>query len=132
MDMMDMDMTQGPCLVEPGVKYFLDNTLKQCREAKDRYMNLLFNASVFVVLVVGIFGVLAYRYKGKLTPVEIEIKNRKKQEYIIQKLQKISDIKKKASEIMITDLPNWNDHPELGILNSNPIGNSIGNFTRFS
>lgn len=122
-----MDIVPTPSLVEPGVKYFIGATLKQCREVKDKYINLLFNVSVFVVLVLIIFGVLAYRYKGKQTAVEIEIKNRKKQEYIIQKLQKISDIKKKASEIMITDLPNWNDHPELGILRGNTITN-LNNF----
>ena len=124
MDMnMNMDITDTPSLVEPGVKYFIGATLKQCREVKDRYINILFNVSIFVVLVVFIGGILAYRYKGRLTPVEIEIKNRKKQEYIIQKLQKISDIKQKASEVMITDLPNWNDHPELGILRGNSITN---------
>jgi hypothetical protein len=118
-----METSITPSLVEPGVKYFINCTLKQCREVKDKYINLLFNVGVFVVLVVAIFGVLAYRYRGRQTPAEVEIKNRKKQEYIIQKLQQISDIKRKASEVMITDLPNWNDHPELGILNRY---NSVG------
>ena len=55
-----------------------------------------------------------------MTPIEMEIKNRKKQEYIVSKLQQIALIKKQTSERLITDLPNWTDHPELGILRTTP------------
>lgn len=107
-------------LVEPGVKYFISCSLKQCRDFKDTYINIIFNISMFVILIVLVTGILIYKYKGKLTPVEMEIKNRKKQEYIVSKLQQIACIKKQASERIITDLPNWTDHPELGILKSTP------------
>ena len=65
-------------------------------------------------------GILVYKYKGKITPIEREIMNRKKQEYIVSKLQQIANIKKQTSEKLITDLPNWTDHPELGILRATP------------
>jgi len=55
-----------------------------------------------------------------MTPIEREIITRKKQEYIVSKLQQIAVIKKQTSERLITDLPNWTDHPELGILRSTP------------
>ena len=35
-------------LVEPGVKYFTYCSLKQCREFKDKYINILFNVGMFV------------------------------------------------------------------------------------
>jgi hypothetical protein len=107
-------------LVEPGVKYFISCSLKQCREFKDKYMNVVFNISMLVFLILFISGILIYKYKGKITPVEMEIRNRKKQEYIVSKLQQIAVIKKQTSERLITDLPNWSDHPELGILTSTP------------
>lgn len=107
-------------LVEPGVKYFISCSLKQCREFKDKYMNIVFNIGMLVFLILFISGILIYKYKGKITPVEMEIRNRKKQEYIVSKLQKIAVIKKQTSERLITDLPNWSDHPELGILTSTP------------
>jgi len=107
-------------LVEPGVKYFISCSLKQCREFKDKYMNIVFNISMLVFLILFISGILIYKYKGKITPVEMEIRNRKKQEYIVSKLQQIAQIKKQTSERLITDLPNWSDHPELGILTSTP------------
>jgi len=107
-------------LVEPGVKYFISCSLKQCREFKDTYINIIFNISMFVILVLLISGILIYKYKGKMSPIEMEIKNRKKQEYIVSKLQQIALIKKQTSDRLITDLPNWTDHPELGILKSTP------------
>lgn len=107
-------------LVEPGVKYFISCSLKQCREFKDKYMNIVFNISMLVFLILFISGILIYKYKGKITPVEMEIRNRKKQEYIVSKLQQIAVIKKQTSQRLITDLPNWSDHPELGILTSTP------------
>ena len=108
-------------LVEPGVKYFISYSLKQCREFKDKYMNIIFNIVMFVVFILLVTSILIYKYKGKITPVELEIKNRKKQEYIISKLQQIAHIKKQTSERLITDLPNWSDHPELGILRNRQV-----------
>lgn len=107
-------------LVEPGVKYFISCSLRQCREFKDKYINILFNIGMFVLFIIIISGILIYKYKGKMTPIEREIINRKKQEYIVSKLQQIAVIKKQTSERLITDLPNWTDHPELGILRSTP------------
>ena len=75
---------------------------------------------MFVLFIIILGGILLYKYKGKITPIEREIINRKKQEYIVSKLQQISLIKKQTSERLITDLPNWTDHPELGILHSTP------------
>ena len=59
-----------------------------------------------ILLVVVIGGWLLYRYKGKPTPAELEVKERKKQEYIISKLQQLSFEKKKTQNTtMITGLP---------------------------
>ena len=103
-------------LVEPGVKYFIGNSLKQCREFKNKYYNIFFNIGIFVSLLLSISFFLMYKYKGNITAAEIEMKNRKKQEYIVSKLQNIAQIKKDISQRIITDLPNWSDHPELGNL----------------
>ena len=45
---------------------------------KDKYMNVVFNISMLVFLILFISGILIYKYKGKITPVEMEIRNRKK------------------------------------------------------
>ena len=98
-----------PSLIEPGVRYFLNGTLKECRKFKDNYISVLFNISMVILLVVVIGGWLLYRYKGKPTPAELEVKERKKQEYIISKLQQLAFEKKRntPNTTMITGLPTF-------------------------
>ena len=96
-----------PSLIEPGVRYFLNGTLKECRKFKDNYISVIFNISMIILFIVVLGGWLLYRYKGKPTQVEMELKNRKKQEYIISKLQQLAFDKKKnnPNTSMITGLP---------------------------
>jgi hypothetical protein len=98
-----------PKLIEPGVRYFLSGTLKECRKFKDTHSTFFFNFYMTCVLVLLIGGFLYFRYRGKLTPAEIELKNRKKKEYIISKLHQIAYIRKSqgGGPHMITDLPQW-------------------------
>ena len=96
-------MNTNPILCEPGIKYFLRTSLKESHKFKERYINFFFNIGMLGLFVIVLFSILYYRYKGKLTPREIALKNRRKQEYIVSKLQKLSDIKKNNN--MLTDLP---------------------------
>ena len=104
---------ERPILTEPGTKYFLAQTLHECRKFKDRNISILFNISMMVLFVLVVGGFLIYKYKGKPTLSEIAIKNRKQQEYIISKLQQLSTLRSKEDENMITDLPLWNMHAEM-------------------
>lgn len=108
-----------PTLIEPGVKYFLSQSLKECRKFKDRNTTIIFNLSMTIILIVAIGTFLTYKYKGRPTASELIRKNREKQEYIVSKLQQIALIKKKNNDNLITDLPLWNNHPEGSILQRN-------------
>lgn len=110
-----------PKLTEPGVKYFLKQSLKECKKFKERNLSLIFNLSMGILFVVTISMFLTYKYKGKPTIAEQRKKNREKEEYIISKLQQIAVVKKNQMKDtnLITDLPLWNNHPESVILNRN-------------
>ena len=110
-------MEQRPLLIEPGVRYFISSTLKECRKFKDRHVSIIFNISMTLLLLIVIGGFLIYRYKGKPTLRDIEVKNRKTKEYIVSKLQQLALYKQQnyQSEHMITDLPSWS---EVNILHS--------------
>ena len=100
----------APLLTEPGVRYFLSSTLKECRKFKDNNSSVFFNVYMTCIFIVVIGGFLMYHYKGRLTPAEIAIKNRKKQEYIISKLQQLAYVRKTQGSIgngLITTLPQW-------------------------
>ena len=74
-----------PTLIEPGIKYFLNETLKQCRLFKEKYNNTLFNISILIIFILILGVTLIVKYKGKLTPSEKEQKeNEKKTIYSFQ------------------------------------------------
>jgi len=76
-----------PALIEPGVKYFLNCTLNNCKQIKERYYTKLYNVYFFVGFVAVISAILYFKYKGKITPEEKEAKKRKEMEYIMSKLK---------------------------------------------
>ena len=111
---MNFDNFSKPILIEPGVKYFLSQTLKQCNEFKNKYNNIIFNISLAVGFFLLLGTILLYKYRGKLTPSEKEIKNREKQQYILSKIKNYQDSKLRAQQSLITGLPQWEN--EYGYL----------------
>ena len=110
-----MERLTKPNLIEPGVKYFLNNTLQQCKMFKDKYYNFIYNLGIFVLFILLLTGILYYKYKGKMTKEEKQIKLREKQEYILSKLKLMHNTYKNKS--LYTDLPLWSNNPEVQILN---------------
>lgn len=100
-----------PNLIEPGARYFIGGTLRECRKYKDKHISFLFNLGMIAVFIIMVGSILLYRYKGNIDPAELAIKNRKKKEYIISKLQHLGAIKQQQN--MITDIPMWNKNPDL-------------------
>lgn len=94
-------------LIEPGVKSFLNETLKQCRIVKYKYNNYIFNVAMMFFFLFLLGTILFIKYKGKMTPREREEKNREKQRYILSTIKKYQDQKRRTSEEMITGLPTW-------------------------
>ena len=106
---MEFDDFSKPVLTEPGVKYFLNQTLKQCHIVKDKFYNFVFNIGMFFAFLIVLGLILIYKYKGRLTPVEIEKKNKEKQQYILSKIKIFQDTKRRAHQELITGLPNWDN-----------------------
>ena len=92
-----------PILIEPTIKNILNSSLKQCRNFRENYYNIVLNVSLGVGFLIILALILLYKYKGKLTPKEIERKNREKQQYILSKIQLYQN--ERQSEI--TGLPRW-------------------------
>jgi len=109
---MDFEQYTKPILTEPGVKYFLSQTLKQCHIIKDKYKNYIFNLSLFIGFLLVLGCILIYKYKGRLTPHEKNQKNKEKQQYILSKIKILQDSKRKAHQELITGLPEWESHHE--------------------
>ena len=100
--------TTNPNLIEPGTRYFLDATLKQCRKFKEKYNYYLFNISALVFLIGLLATIMIIMYKGKLTPLEKAQRSKEKKEYILTKIKGLQDIKRQKRQELITNLPKWN------------------------
>ena len=100
-----MNPIGNPRLTEPGVKFFLNQTLKNCHQTKKNYYNMIVNTCLLFLFVL-IFGILLrIKYKGKLTPREKRIKERKIQEYLISKLKIMEVDRRRQKQDLITNLP---------------------------
>lgn len=108
-----------PMLTEPGVKYFLNETLKQCHKFKEKYQNMVINIGLLIVFFIILGILLLYKYKGKLTPEEIEQKELNKKQYILSKIRNYQDAKLRTQQELITGLPHWEN--EFDIINDTPI-----------
>jgi|TARA_Y100000992_G_scaffold36234_2_gene20296 hypothetical protein len=110
-----METLKEACLVEPGMKYFMDATLKQCKANKNKYYTKLFNFICLIVFlfILGIF--LFIRYKGKITPIQKQKKMDQQRHYILSKIKQFQNIKSQQRQELITNLPKWES--DLKILN---------------
>tara|TARA_Y100000588_G_C13777534_1_gene720892 strand:- start:109 stop:459 length:351 start_codon:yes stop_codon:yes gene_type:complete len=99
-----------PTLIEPGTKYFLYETLKNCNKKKNFYYCTIFNIFLLIIFltILGIF--LFYKYKSKLTPKEKKEQKVKEQEYIMTKLRNFNEEAQKQRNLLITNLPRFDDN----------------------
>lgn len=98
---------EKPMLTEPGVKYFINETLKQCHQFKEKYQNMLFNIGLLIAFFIILGMLLLYKYRGKLTPEEMEEREMQKKQYILSKIKHFQQEKLKAQQQLITGLPHW-------------------------
>jgi len=110
---MDYQEFSKPSLIEPGVKFFLNQTLQQCKEFKNKYNNIIFNICFFLLFVFTLGAILLYKYKGKLTPSEKKKQDRDKQQYILSKIKNFQDAKRIAHQELITGLPTWENEYDI-------------------
>ena len=98
---------ERPYLTEPGVRYFINETLKQCHITKDKYYNIAFNIIAFLLFIIIIGFILNYKYKGATDYNEKQRKEAEKKKYILGQIQKMQRMEKNNSMDLITNLPIW-------------------------
>ena len=109
---------EKPVLTEPGVKYFMSEVLKTCKDKKTVFTNNIFNLVLFLIFLLVIGGFLYYKYRGRLTPEEKDAKFREQKQDVLARLNaKISKILTGGKLVagMITDLPTW-DAPSSQVI----------------
>ena len=107
-----MDISK-PTLTEPGVKYFLKETLKNCRVKKDIEFNQLVNLALLTSFVVISSMLLYYKYKTRPTEEDRKKIKQLKRDYFINKVRQLEAKKAKQLNQQITNLPKFESPFEL-------------------
>ena len=96
-----------PSLTEPGVKYFLGESLKKCHEQRvevDYYMTNLGLLGLFVAVIT---AYLLYKYKTRPTEKDREKLKKLKRDYFVTKVRKMQADKARELNQNITNLPKF-------------------------
>ena len=102
-----MDIQYAPSLTEPGVKYFLRETLKQCKVKRNIYHNKLLNIALFILFLLILSILLYYKYKTRPTDEDRKKLKQLKRDYFITRVRTIEAKKAKSLSESITDLPKF-------------------------
>jgi len=115
---MNYEEATKPLLTEPGVRYFLSQTLKQSHIIREKFHNMVFNIGMLILFLLILGFILVYKYKGKSTPVEIAKKNEESHQYVLERIKTFQVAKQRAQQELITGLPHWEN--EYNNINSRP------------
>ena len=63
--------TSPSSLIEPGIKYFIGSTLKECHRFKFTRYSVMFNIVMCLLFIGTVGGFLMYCYKGILVAITI-------------------------------------------------------------
>ena len=97
--------SKSPTLIEPGVQYFLNEALKKSHSNRQEYYSFITNGCLFLGFATLLGYFLYSKYKGKLTPRERKVKERKVQEYLVSKLKMMEVDRREKRQELITGLP---------------------------
>jgi hypothetical protein len=102
-----MFSSSKPILIEPGMKYFLSQTLEKCHQFRVKHENTLYNISLFLLFILFIMIFLLLKWKGFKTQEEIEQQENEKKNYILSKIRNYQENKQKHHQQIITGLPSF-------------------------
>ena len=97
----------SPLLIEPGVKYFLGETLKKCNYKKKEQNTYIINIGFFILFIIILSSYLLYKYKTKPTKQDKEKLEKLKKNYFIDKVKQMQSEKAKLTNQQITNLPKF-------------------------
>ena len=102
-----------PSLIEPGTKYFIRESLKNCHTNKLKMSNTVVNLALFLGFSILFTVFLIYKYQNKPGEEEKKEKEELKKTYLLSKIKEINDKHQEKYNKMITDLPKFESNFEM-------------------
>lgn len=108
-------MNNKPQLIEPGAKYFFNETLKNCNNTKINYTSNIINIIVFISIIIigGLF--LTYKFKGKKPKHVIEQERYEMSNIIFKKINDIKRQEEIKNRDRITTLPDFDNEYDYNL-----------------
>jgi hypothetical protein len=94
-------MNVNPLLVEPTIKSIMNSQLNDCKKDKFLRNSMFLNIFLFITFLVIVSLILFIQYKGKQNIEQQIMKDNKKRNYILSKLQ----VLQKMKESQFTNIP---------------------------
>jgi hypothetical protein len=76
-------------LVEPGLKHHFNSMFDTYKHRKMEYYTMIMNFVLLGLFIAGIFCILYFKKKNKLTPAQRHKKNEADRNYIIHKIKSL-------------------------------------------
>ena len=115
-----VDYNEVPKLIAPNVNFFFKNILKNCNKIKNNNYNFFFNVGLFIIFLFILVTIFFFKYKGNKNSIEKYQKNIRDKEYIMTKLVYYNktniENNQRIKNNMITNLPDYSNHPEAELL----------------
>jgi hypothetical protein len=113
-----------PRLIEPGMKYFLDESLKICNNTKKTYNNNFINISLFIGFIVLVGWLLYYRKKNKEKfKREKELKEEEAKLEIYNTVKKVNEEQYRDKGNLITEIPKFEENAFEGTMKNLELQN---------
>ena len=116
----EIDFSNKPRLVTENVKNFINFQLKKCSEKKFLENSFFYNSLLFFIFILLLSSTLIFKYKGFKNKQDIYKKNLQDKQYIMSKLiyynRQNIDNNNRIKNNLITDLPDYSNHPEASLL----------------
>ena len=113
-----------PKLIEPGMKYFLDESLRNCNKNKKTYNNQFINISLLIGFILIVGWLLYYRKKNKVKIKEEQLLKEKQAKYnIIQTVKKVNEEQYREKGHLITKIPKFEENTYDGTINNLELKN---------
>lgn len=106
-------MNFTPSLTEPGVKYFIGESLKNIHKEKKSFNYIIYNIGLVLFFLTILGLILFYKYKTRPNKQERKKKKQQKKDYFITKVRSLQAKKAKQINKSITNLPKFESPFEI-------------------
>jgi len=100
-----------PKLTEPGVMYFFDETLKNCRKMKYNYFNTIYNTCLAFLLLCIVGTILYFTYNTKNNEYLQKQRTLQQELFITSKIKQVQQSQRRERGQLITNIPEFEQKP---------------------